>query len=131
MHMYNPNVWEHLDDHNNMMNEFDIEPDYYIDRAPDANYIPNEEGLCKATQIFDGEYELFDYENEVEPILQVLVGKSIEHARIEVIEEFEARELVKHKRQTLQLKEAELMETQRLEEGRARKNDEIDRRNLQ
>ena len=25
-----------------------------------------------------------DYENEVEPILQVLVGKSIEHARIEL-----------------------------------------------
>ena len=29
------------------------------------------------------------------------------------------------------MKEAELMETQRLEEARARKNDEIDRRNLQ
>ena len=29
------------------------------------------------------------------------------------------------------MKEAELMETQRLEEARARKNDEVDRRNLQ
>jgi len=73
-----------------MINEFDLEPDYYVDQAPAANYIPNEEGHCKATQIFDGEYEMFDYENEVEPILQVLVGKSIEHARIEVIEEYEA-----------------------------------------
>ena len=34
-------------------------------------------------------------------------------------------------KQFLQLKEAELMETQRLEEQRTRKNDEIDRRNLQ
>jgi len=33
-------------------------------------------------------------------------------------------------RRFLQIKEAELMETQRLEEARARKNDEIDRRNL-
>jgi len=61
----------------------------------------------------------------------VLVGKSIEHARIEVIEEYESHELAKHKKKFFQLKEAELMETQRLEEGRFRKNDEVDRRNLQ
>ena len=40
----------------------------------------------KQTQIWDQDPDLFDYENEVEPILQVLVGKSIEHARIEIIE---------------------------------------------
>jgi hypothetical protein len=67
----------------------------------------------------------------VEPVLQVLVGKSIEHARVEVIEEHEAKLLAEHKVRYFQMKEAELMETQRLEEGRARKNDEIDRRNLQ
>ena len=69
------------------MNEEDLEADYYIDQAPDAIFIPNPEGDCKATQIFDEDPDLFDYEREVEPILQVLVGKSIEHARIEVIEE--------------------------------------------
>jgi radial spoke head protein 3 len=78
----------------------------------------------------DWDPELFDFNNEVEPILQVLVGKSIEHARIEVIEEYEGQVLAKHKRRFLQLKEAELMETQRLEEARARKSDEVDRRNL-
>ncbi len=67
----------------------------------------------------------------MEPILQVLVGKAIEHARIEVIESYENQVIVKHKKRFLQLKEAELMETQRLEEARSRKNDEIDRRNLQ
>ena len=72
-----------------------------------------------------------DYENEVEPILQVLVGKSIEHARIEVIEEWEKKQLDRHKREWLQLKEAELMETQRHEGARDRRNDEMDRRNLQ
>jgi len=32
-----------------MIDEYDIEPDYYIDRAPDATFIPNEEGNTKAT----------------------------------------------------------------------------------
>ena len=72
-----------------MVDEYEIEPDYYIDRAPPAIFIPNPEGDNKVTQIFDRDPDLFDYENEVEPILQVLVGKSIEHARIEVIEEYE------------------------------------------
>ena len=129
--MQSANAWEELSDHQNMVDEYDIEPDYYIDRPPDAILIPNPEGEAKTTQIFDGDADLFDYENEVEPILQVLVGKSIEHARIEVIEQYEDLELQKHKRRFLQLKEAELMETQRLEEARGRKNDEIDRRNLQ
>lgn len=52
-----------------MVDEFDLEPDYYIDRAPDAIFIPNPEGEIKATQIFDRDPDLFDYENEVEPIL--------------------------------------------------------------
>lgn len=134
MQMYqiqSQNVWEELSDNQNMINEFDLEPDYFIDKAPEATFIPNEKGQNKATQIFDGDRDLFDYENEVEPVLQVLVGKAIEHARIEVIEEYEARLLKEHKVRFLQLKEAELMETQRLEEARSRKNDEIDRRNLQ
>jgi len=58
------------------------------------------------------------------------VGKSIEHARIEIIEQYEMESLAKHKAKFLQMKEAELMQTQRLENGRIRKNDEIDRRNL-
>lgn len=41
---------------------------------------------------------MFDFELEVEPILQVLVGKALEHAQVEAIEEFEKRELAKHKR---------------------------------
>ena len=60
----------------------------------------------------------------------MLVGKSIEHARIEVIEEYENAILKKHKSEYQQVREADLMETQRLEEMRSRKNDEIDRRNM-
>ena len=114
-----------------MEDEFDVYPDYRIDRAPDAIFIPNPEGETKCTQIWEGDPLLFDYEREVEPILQVLVGKSIEHARIEVIEEYEGAILRKHNKEWQQVKEAELMETQRLEDARQRRNAEVDRRMMQ
>jgi len=80
-----------------MIDENMIEPDYYIDRPPDAVYIPDEEGVDKAIQLNNVDPDLFDYNVEVEPILQVLVGKSIEQARIEVIEDYESEKLVKAK----------------------------------
>ena len=46
---------------------------------------------CKATQIFDGDYELFDFDKEVEPMLNVLVLKTLEQARMEVLEEEELK----------------------------------------
>ena len=67
--MQSANVWEELSDHQNMVNEYDIDPDYYIDRPPTAVFIPNPKGERKQTQIFEGDPDLFDYENEVEPIL--------------------------------------------------------------
>lgn len=129
--MQQQNLWEELSDTGHMDEFLQDEYDFFVDKPPKAIFIPNPKGDLKQTQIFDDDPDLFDFENEVEPILQVLVGKSIEHARIEVIEEYEAHELAKHKKKFFQLKEAELMETQRLEEGRFRKNDEVDRRNLQ
>jgi hypothetical protein len=32
-----------------MVNEYELEPDYYIDRPPDAILIPNSEGEAKTT----------------------------------------------------------------------------------
>lgn len=64
-------------------------------------------------------------------MLQVLVGKALELAQIEAIEAFEKTELDKHKRLFLQIKEAELMETQRMEAARKRRIEEQERRNLQ
>ena len=68
---------------------------------------------------------------EVEPILQVLVGKSLEQARIEVIEDFETSKLNRHKADFKQKKEAMLIQTQRMEARQHRRDDECDRRNLQ
>ena len=114
-----------------MKNEDEIEPDYYIDRPPSATYIPDEEGNDQAIQVHNYDPDLFDYEMEVEPILQVLVGKSLEQARIEVIEAHENAVLAKHNALYKQKREAMLVQTQRVEARQDRHNDEIDRRNLQ
>jgi len=73
---------------------------------------------------------MFDFDLEVEPILQVLVGKSLEAARIEVLEIDENRDLAEFKKNFKQKRQAALMETQRLEAQRQRANDETDRRNI-
>ena len=81
-------------------------------------------------QVNDRDNDLFDFELESEPVLQVLVGKALELAQIEAIEQFEKIELDKHKKLFLQIKESELMETQRMEAARKRRTDESERRNL-
>ena len=103
--------WIELDDHYNMKHESEIEPDYYIDRPPSATYIPDEEGTDIAIQVHNYDADLFDFEMEVEPILQVLVGKSLEQARIEVIEGYENAVLAKHNSQYKQKREAMLVQT--------------------
>jgi radial spoke head protein 3 len=50
--------------------------------------VPDPDGHDKATYI-DDYSELFDFNIEVEPILQVIVGKALELSKIELIEEFE------------------------------------------
>jgi hypothetical protein len=44
---------------------------------------------CKSTQIEEGDPELFDFNAEVEPMLNVLCSKTLEQARMEVLEETE------------------------------------------
>ena len=41
------NPWEDLSDHENMIDEGALEPDYYIDRPPSPIFIPNAEGEPK------------------------------------------------------------------------------------
>ena len=57
-------------------------------------FIPTEPGVEKETQIRDG--DLFDFDLEVEPILEVLIGKSLEQSRMEVLEEEEIKKLKIH-----------------------------------
>lgn len=84
-----------------------------------------------STQIEAFEPELFDFVLEVEPILEVIVGKTMEQARMELIEEDEALALKLHKAQFEKKRNAELMVTQRMETAYIRRKEERERRQLQ
>lgn len=64
--------------------------------------------------------QLFDFDVEVQPILEVLVGKTIEQALIEVLEEEELAALREQQRKYIEIRASELAETQRLEEQERR-----------
>ncbi len=119
--------WVELEDPG--VDERALEPDYYVDRPPTPEFIPNPSGVDKETQVED--HELFDFELEVAPILEVLVGKALEQGRIEALEEWEKAELKKHKTGYEAVREAELMEVQRVEAAYNRRVEETRRRKLQ
>ena len=111
--------------------EFEIETqtEFVIDRPPTPLFMPVKTGLDRDTQVEDG--ELFDFNDEVEPILQVLVGKTLEQSRMEVLEEEEVAAMKRHQREFKQKRNAEMAEVQRLEDEERRKKEESERRVLQ
>jgi len=70
-----------------------IATEFYLDRPPVPLFQPKMPAKenCKATQIYDADAELFDFDKEVEPMLNVLVLKTLEQARMEVLEEEELK----------------------------------------
>ena len=68
--------------------------------------------------------QLFDFDAEVKPVLEVLVGKTLEQSLLEVLEEEELADLRQQQRIYEQLRNAEMAEQQRLEEQDRRLVDE-------
>lgn len=68
--------------------------------------------------------QLFDFDVEVKPILEVLVGKTVEQSLLEVMEEEELSNLRQQQRQFEELRNVELAEQQRLEEQDRRLREE-------
>lgn len=68
-----------------------IATEFYLDRPPVPLFQPKmpEKDNCKSTQIYEGDEELFNFNEEVEPMLNVLCQKTLEQARMEVLEETE------------------------------------------
>ena len=100
--------------------------DAFLDRPPTPLFVPAKTGRDASTQIEDG--ELFDFELESKPIIEVLVGKTVEQALLEVLEEEELSALREQQRQFEQKRHAELVETQRLEEQDRRRTHEKEKR---
>jgi len=118
----------YLEELTDRVEEADIstQTDAFLDRPPTPLFIPAKTGIDASTQILEG--ELFDFDLEVKPILEVLVGKTLEQSLLEVMEEEELANLRAQQRQFEELRNAELVETQRLEEQERRHREEKERR---
>ena len=69
--------------------EIGNQTEFIIEREETPFNIPIKRGVDKKTLVQDN--ELFKFDREVEPILSVLCGKTLEFARMEVLEEEELR----------------------------------------
>ena len=67
----------------------------FLPRPETPKYVPKKTGIDKRTQIED--YDLLDYDREVQPSLNVLLTKTVEQALLEVEEETELDEIRKFK----------------------------------
>jgi hypothetical protein len=65
---------------------------------------------CKHTQIYDEDVELFDFDQEIEPMLNVLCSKTLEQARMMVLEEEELRIMKSQQKEYEEIRNAELIE---------------------
>jgi len=106
--------------------EAETQTDFLLDRPPSPLFMPAKVGVDIETQIEEG--ELFDFDREVEPVLEVLVGKTLEQSMMEVLEEEELASISRHQEEFEQLRNAELLEVQRMEAAEKRRADELERR---
>ncbi|XP_048210514.1 radial spoke head protein 3 homolog [Perognathus longimembris pacificus] len=109
--------------------DMECQTDAFLDRPPTPLFIPAKTGKDVATQILEG--ELFDFDLEVKPMLEVLVGKTIEQALLEVMEEEELANLRANQCTYEEMQNLELAEVQRLEEQERRHREEKERRKQQ
>merc|ERR1719181_1253297 len=98
--------------------EAETQTDFLLDRPPSPLYMPAKVGVDIDTQIEDG--ELFDFDREVEPVLEVLVGKTLEQSMMEVLEEEELESLRRHQEDFEKRRNTEMLEVQRMEAAEAR-----------
>ncbi|KAL5964046.1 hypothetical protein TSMEX_008241, partial [Taenia solium] len=100
--------------------------DDFYDRPPTPLFVPAKTGVDVATEVLSG--DLFDFDLEVKPILEVLVGKLMEQALLEVSEEEELADIRKQQLEFEEIRDADLMEMQRLAERERRYREEKERR---
>ncbi|XP_031345318.1 radial spoke head protein 3 homolog isoform X2 [Photinus pyralis] len=122
--LYLEEIWS-----NPPVNDTWTQTDLFLERPISPFYVPAKTGADVATQIYPG--DLFDFDMEVQPILEVLVGKTIEQALIEVLEEEELAALREQQRRFLEIRAAETAEAQRLQERERRLQAEKQRRMLE
>lgn len=79
------------DDYNaTVKKEIQSQTDKFIRKDPSTPYIPKKTGVDKHTQVEDV-YDLFKFDDEVIPILEVIVAKTLEQSLFEVQSEAELK----------------------------------------
>merc|ERR1719321_295707 len=89
--------------------EAETQTDFLLDRPPSPLFMPAKIGVDIDTQIEEG--ELFDFDTEVEPVLEVLVGKTLEQGMMEVLEEEELDSIRRHQDEYEQMRNAESLDS--------------------
>lgn len=107
----------------------ETQTDPMLDRPPTPVYVPFKAGRDAETQIQEG--DLFHFDTEVDPILDVMVGKTLEQAMLEVMQEEEIEQLRQQQLDFEQRRKEEILEAQRLEAAEKRKFEEKERRKRQ
>ncbi|EDW78708.2 uncharacterized protein Dwil_GK12574 [Drosophila willistoni] len=104
----------------------DTQTDLYLEKPPTPPFIPAKVGIDVGTEIADG--ELFHFDAEAQPIIDVLVDACIEQSMLEVAHEMELDSLRRKQEEFLAHREAELAELRRLEAEEIRLQAEKERR---
>eukprot|EP00904_Undaria_pinnatifida_P008758 jgi/Undpi1/5011/HiC_scaffold_19.g08363.m1 len=104
----------------------DTQTEAFMDRPPSPLFVPAKSGVDVDTQVLVG--ELFNFDIEVEPILEVLVGKTLELSVLELMEEEELAVIERRQATFARQRDAEMAEVQRMEAEAKRKSSEKMRR---
>lgn len=108
--------------------EIDVETQTqpFGDRPASPLFVRASTGQDMETQILPG--DLFDFNLEVEPLLEILVGKTLHVAMLELMQEEELESIRLQQQEFESLRDVELSEVQRLEAAARRRAQEKERR---
>lgn len=99
--------------------EIACQTEFKVERPPTPHKMPVLTGVSKKTLVEDN--ELFLFEDEVEPILSVLCGKTLEIARMEVLQEEELAEMKRQQESFATMRKNEETEIQKMEQAEAKR----------
>lgn len=94
----------------------------FLDRPPTPEYIPKKTGIDAFTQI-EPEDQLFDFDAEIGPLLEVVASKTLEQSLLEVEEEAELKRI---RRRQQELTETQQRRRQKIHELELQKRQEWD-----
>jgi hypothetical protein len=104
----------------------EVQAQPFVDRPASPLFVRANVGYDVCTQVEKG--DLFDFDLEVEPILEVLVGRTLHVSMLEIQQEDELEAICAQQEEFEMIRNVELAEVQRLEAELKRKAQEKERR---